>query len=684
MRAHARGFERLAGFRGQNALAHMAPEEIDASASVNAAPPVVNAATESLPTPSHHVRATWHHHHQNKKDKEENEKPVSGDTTSNNDATKEQEQTKAKSKGGWRATLAHPFSAFQRHATAAPSPSSLPGSGASGSKEFPEDIEREAARAGSIFGGIHSTSSFGPVGPGRGGGVLSALLALYERPGTGMQSVPQTPDGGSYMDTYDEGGADGERRAKRRSRMFQRPGKQRSESQGRSTEREKRTDFTERGCEEPERLPSPPPPSFARTSVNSAFSAPPSVSVLAPTVRTPPDSASTPSSPPSAPIPVSASASSSTSVSPRSRLRALPKLTLPERFIPDRRPATARSAAGVFGALVAGAGGALGGPAAPRAVALAPDPQRPGWQLARWSVEEKAPKAGAALGMGTGEGVHKRGTSEALGTRMSALNLADGGMRVQGTAAKRPGFHRASSAPIVPTFANALANGALPQPVSTTTSDLSPASVNVPLAAPPLMMSESAPIVPSFSAGLLGSEESSVATTPGSATPFLFARNGNGNGLNVGEGTESESKRTSAMYSDDATLALSRVGTSTSLGGPLSQVTTQQSTSGSMTPGGTRRKLNLRDMIRPGAHGWVTPTLNFRGGESGKYGESLPGTPDTGDMLMMGNEKDWAEHEKMEQRRKEEKRRRKRKKAEIYVSAWFYWDSEETDILCSH
>lgn len=87
---------------------------------------------------------------------------------------------------------------------------------------------------------------------------------------------------------------------------------------------------------------------------------------------------------------------------------------------------------------------------------------------------------------------------------------------------------------------------------------------------------------------------------------------------------------------------------------------------------------------RPGAHGWVTPTLNFRGGESGKYGESLPGTPDTGDMLMMGNEKDWAEHEKMEQRRKEEKRRRKRKKAEIYVSAWFYWDSEETDILCSH
>lgn len=659
----------------------MVPEEIGTTATVSAAPPVIASATES--TAAHKARATWHHNH----------KYASTDSEKKQDDEKRvQEKDKEKPKisgGGWRFTLAHPFSAFHR---AHPSSVPEPGAGAEGAKDFPEDVEREAARAGSYFGGIHSTSSFAPA-RGGGGGVLSALLALYERPGTGMQSVPQTPDVGVYSTNMR-----GEERRKRRSWARPRSGR-RSESRGRSVEldreREKRA-FEQ----ESTRLPSPPPPSFARSSVNSNFAASASApdvratSVTAPRLAALVNASDDTASPSPGSFGAPTTASSSSSSSPRARLRALPKLTLPplphlpnkltDKILPDRRPPGTRSAAGVFGALVAGAGGALGGPAAPKAVALAPDPERSGWQLARWSVEERAPKAGTAGG-------HKRGKSEGV----NALKLDDGGPGQTRASAvpKRPGFARAQSAPIVPTFSN---EGPTPPD-----SGLSPESTTVPLAAPPLFASESAPIVPGYSAGAMGSEESSVATTPGSTTPFLFGRGAasRSQGLRPGAGLENggesgrESKRVSMVYSDDATLALSRVGTGasniplslmpTNMTGMtnMSTMTTDTSASGTQTPGGTRRKLNLKDIIRPRAPGWATPTFQFRGTDD-KYGESVPGTPDTGsDGLLVNGEKDWMEQEKLEQRRRaqEEKRRRKRKKAEIYVSELY--DSKEDEIL---
>ncbi|KAG8764177.1 hypothetical protein FRC12_008242 [Ceratobasidium sp. 428] len=62
-------------------------------------------------------------------------------------------------------------------------------------------------------------------------------------------------------------------------------------------------------------------------------------------------------------------------------------LSLPKALKPSHRPAAARSAAGVFGGLIASTGN-IAGAAAPAASTLGPEAKRPGYHLSRYSAEE--------------------------------------------------------------------------------------------------------------------------------------------------------------------------------------------------------------------------------------------------------------------------------------------------------
>ncbi|KAF8597700.1 DUF1212-domain-containing protein [Ceratobasidium sp. AG-I] len=102
----------------------------------------------------------------------------------------------------------------------------------------------------------------------------------------------------------------------------------------------------------------------------------------------------------SVPLPTQQSQSDSNStVTPNPFSQGLPSpsagftLSLPKALKPSGRPAAARSAAGVFGGLIASTGN-ISGAAAPAASTLAPSAERPGYHLSRYSADDisKKPK----------------------------------------------------------------------------------------------------------------------------------------------------------------------------------------------------------------------------------------------------------------------------------------------------
>lgn len=70
---------------------------------------------------------------------------------------------------------------------------------------------------------------------------------------------------------------------------------------------------------------------------------------------------------------------------------SIPSLRVPKPWA-DQRPAQARNAGGVFGALIASTGN-VSGVAAPQASTLQPSVKRPGYHLSRYSLESNVPKA---------------------------------------------------------------------------------------------------------------------------------------------------------------------------------------------------------------------------------------------------------------------------------------------------
>ena len=306
------------------------------------------------------------------------------------------------------------------------------------------DADVENSGAGASTGGANARPALGATT-----GVLSALLALYEGGRTGADSEVSSFEGTEYTDTPSRSGSrtpenfSGREREREREKAaaiaaaWRRPvpgisvtgtGMGRKNTAYAQHQRAVSEpppglglSVTEEGEGEGEDAAlEPPHPFFAQeeklalsptsTRVNGNENGPgPENGVLHPMQhndqsqqQSPPTKRSTTSSPPNSrpksqytlPIP-GLSRIPSVPLPPLKKptLPPLPNLqnisNLPIFNQENRRPAQARSAGGVFGALIAGAGN-LSGVAAPAPSAVAPDVKRPGWHLSRYSLSDDA------------------------------------------------------------------------------------------------------------------------------------------------------------------------------------------------------------------------------------------------------------------------------------------------------
>ncbi|KAL5480596.1 PRM10_1 [Sanghuangporus weigelae] len=637
VRAHTRGFQFLAGFKGNRALQRLAPEDIDADAPLPRRPTRFSHSAAVERKRSRSAPAS----NEIKEDAEITEK--------SRDSSIDKDENQA---GSERRGL---FSFRRRSHSRTRSESH---------QREDEDVENTAT--------YKQSSHHAPLA--LGSGVLSALLTLYDRPAGGARSgftTPgdRTPSGSEPASPESEGGfpayspfAYGKRKDREREKEKEEKGDYFGKHASARGEKDRVHDEDERRRDELQRINTrlnsgsmidsehererfehersrersqerkiglesgsgsksgssaeltPPQPLYAQRAGTRSLQSLKIKSSFSDLTRT-----------------MSGGIERIKEKTSPTRLTALPMPRIP--VLGDSLPSGARSGAGVFGSLIASTGN-LTGVAAPAASRIGPNPKKPGFHLNRysWSEEGATPEAEEAL---------RRIKNANKSLARTPGNTARTSASMNWTRSE-PGFFGAAASGSDPTLALGMSRSAPTTPAG----EVPPSIIDVIANATPSPASDvsETPLM-GASKAVLSFGDSPPLPTLGHAQSNSLDSTAPLLGDRFGVGGHSRT------HSD--TLSLTTIPTR---GSAATSMTLNNNSTGASTPGVARRKWAgiLKDFQKSSMNGSNSEMMPTRSGA---------GTPDT--MSDAGSHDYWDEKNRV---RAEEKRKRKRKKAEIYIT----------------